>query len=156
MWASFNREKILVLGGKLMYPLLLVYIILTAAEVQGLLTAPRDLTFQEMVRGGTPVFNIYMLKALVFCFFLLIFFYKLRDREMPILEVLGHYSFGVFFVHYVLISATRKVIESMGVVFDFNLITYVIYFTFILMSSILTVYLVKRVSGRWSRYLIGS
>jgi probable poly-beta-1,6-N-acetyl-D-glucosamine export protein len=156
MWASYNREKILSLGAKVTYPLLAIYIILTIAEARGVLTLSRAFTFQDLMRGGSVVFNVYMFKALVLCFLLLIVFHKLQDREMPLLEVLGHYSFGVFFVHYILISVTRKIIESMGIVFDFNMITYLIYFLFILMSSILTVYLVKRVSGRWSRYLIGS
>jgi peptidoglycan/LPS O-acetylase OafA/YrhL len=156
MWASYNKERILSLGGKMMYPLLIIYLLLTFAEANGFLTLSRDITFQQMLNSGSLLFNIYMFKALVLCLFLLILFYKFRNREMPILEVLGHYSFGVFFVHYILISVTRKIIEAAGVQFDFSLITYLIYFTFILMSSILTVYLVKKFTGRYSRYLIGS
>jgi probable poly-beta-1,6-N-acetyl-D-glucosamine export protein len=156
MWASYNKERILGMGDKLMYMLLAIYIALTIAEATGSLSLSRELTFQQMIQNGQPVFNVYMFKALVLCFFLVLLFYKMRDRETPLLEVLGHYSFGVFFVHYILIGVTRKIIESMGVVIDFNLITYLIYFTFVLMSSILTVYLVKRVSGKYSRYLIGS
>jgi peptidoglycan/LPS O-acetylase OafA/YrhL len=86
----------------------------------------------------------------------LIAFYKLRDRSMPLLEILGHYSFGVFFVHYLLIGISRKIIEIAGFKIDFSLITYVIFFMFVLMLSIVTVWLVKRMTGRYSRYLIGS
>lgn len=156
MWASYNKERILVLGDKLMYPLLIIYLVLTFAEAGGYLSLSRDMTFQQMVNSGSLIFNVYMFKALILCIFLVLLFYKLGNREMPILEVLGHYSFGVFFVHYILISVTRKIIEATGVVINFSLITYLIYFTFILMSSILTVYLVKKFAGRYSRYLIGS
>jgi hypothetical protein len=156
MWASFNKERILALGWKLLTPLLLIYGTLTILDLTRAMTSvARELTFEDVL-SGQIVFNIYMFKAVVLCFSLLIIFYMLRDREMPLLEILGHYSFGVFFVHYILISATRKVVEVMDVKIDFSLITYLIYFIFILMLSIITVYLVKKMTGRYSRYLIGS
>jgi peptidoglycan/LPS O-acetylase OafA/YrhL len=75
---------------------------------------------------------------------------------MPLLEILGHYSFGVFFVHYILIGVSRKMIEMAGFTIDFSLITYVTFFICMLMLSIVTVRLVKKITGRYSRYLIGS
>jgi probable poly-beta-1,6-N-acetyl-D-glucosamine export protein len=157
MWASFNKERILALGWKLLGPLLAVYTVLTALDLAGLLPLlPREFTFEQVLSTGSLVFNIYMFKAIVLCFSLLLIFYKLREREMPLLEILGHYSFGVFFVHYVLISVSRKALEAMNITIDFSIVTYLIYFVFVLMLSIMTVYLVKRVTGRYSRYLIGS
>jgi peptidoglycan/LPS O-acetylase OafA/YrhL len=157
MWASFNKERILALGWKLLAPLLIVYGTLTVLDLTGILSAvPREITFQQILYNGQLVFNVYMFKAVVLCFSLLMIFYMLRSREMPLLEVLGHYSFGVFFVHYVLISISRKALEVMGVTINFSIITYLIYFTFVLMTSIVIVYLIKRLSGRYSRYLIGS
>jgi hypothetical protein len=156
MWASFNKERILSLGWKLLTPLLIIYGTLTVLDLAGTLpAAPRKITF-EQVTNGLVVFNVYMFKAVVLCFLLLMIFYMLRNREMPLLEILGHYSFGVFFVHYMLISVSRKILEAMGVRLDFSIITYLIYFTFILMTSIMTVYFIKKLSGRYSRYLIGS
>lgn len=156
MWASYNKERIMALGWKLLAPLIVVYLILTAFDLNGNFLHLREMSFQNVIYDGMIVFNIYMLKALILTFILLLTFYKLRDRQMPLLEVLGHYSFGVFFVHYLLISVSRKIIELSGVTIDFSLITYLIFFIFILMLSIITVYLVKRVAGRYSRYLIGS
>lgn len=156
MWASYNKERILALGWKLTGPLLLLYFFLTVMDVTNNLHLSREITFEQVIATQSFVFNIYMLKALILCFSLLMIFYMLRDRRMPLLEVLGHYSFGVFFTHYLLFSVSRKVIEKMGFVIDFNLITYLSFFVFILMLSIVTVYLVKKVSGRYSRYLIGS
>lgn len=157
MWASFNKERILGYGWKLLVPLLMVYGTLTVLDLAGAInTLPRQMTFEQVLAHGPTVFNIYMFKAVVLCFALLLIFYMLRDREMQLLEVLGHYSFGVFFVHYILIGLSRKALDVMGVTIDFSLTTYLIYFVFILMMSIITVYLVKRITGRYSRYLIGS
>jgi probable poly-beta-1,6-N-acetyl-D-glucosamine export protein len=156
MWASFNKERILALGWKLLTPLLVLYITLTVFDLNGSFMEVRRMHFENVLHDGAVVFNFYMLKALTLTFILLLVFYKLRDRQMPLLEILGHYSFGVFFIHYVLISVSRKLIESMGYTLDFSLITYTIFFVFVLMLSIVTVYLVKKVTGRYSRYLIGS
>lgn len=157
MWASFNKERIPALGWKLLGPLLLVYTTLTILDLAGINSAlPREMTFEEVLYEGRIVFNIYMFKAVVLCFSLLMIFHQLRNREMPLLEVLGHYSFGVFFVHYILISVSRKAFEVMGITIDFSVTTYLIFFVVVLMLSIVTVYLVKRLTGRYSRYLIGS
>lgn len=156
MWASYNKERILNLGWKLLAPLCLLYAVLTVYDLQGAFTAQREMHFETVLENGVVLFNVYMLKALTLTFILLLTFHKLRERQMPLLEVLGHYSFGVFFVHYILISVSRKVIEVAGYTIDFTLITYVIFFVFVLMLSIVTVYLVKRLTGRYSRYLIGS
>jgi peptidoglycan/LPS O-acetylase OafA/YrhL len=156
MWASFHKERILGLGWKLLAPLTFVYLILTFLDLNGSLITVREMHFETVISERILLFNFYMLKALVLTFMLLLIFHKLRDRSMPLLEILGHYSFGVFFVHYILIGISRKVIEMMGFTIDFSLITYVIFFVFVLMLSIVTVRLVKKLTGRYSRYLIGS
>lgn len=156
MWASFNRDKILSYGWRLGIPLLLIYLTITLFDLTGQLTLSRSMSFEKVIDDQVLVFNIYMFKAIVLCIFLLITFYKLRDLEMPILEVLGHYSFGVFFVHYILIAILRKTIEALNVTIDFSLTSWLIYFVLVLMISILAVYAVKKLTGRYSRYLIGS
>lgn len=156
MWASYNKERILALGWKLLAPLCILYAVLTFFDLNGSLTAVREMHFETVLKNRMLFFNFYMLKALTLTMILLLTFYKLRDRSMPLLEILGHYSFGVFFIHYLLIGVARKIIEIAGIKIDFSLITYLMFFIFILMISILAVRLVKRVTGRYSRYLIGS
>lgn len=156
MWASYNKERILALGWKLLAPLCVLFGILTYLDLNGNLTQVREMHFETIVNERILLFNFYMLKALTLTFMLLIIFYKLRDRSMPLLEVLGHYSFGVFFVHYILIGIGRKLIEKSGITIDFSFASYLIFFIAVLMLSILTVRLVKKFTGRYSRYLIGS
>ncbi len=155
MCASYYKDKILSDDPKIFYVLLTAYLGMCLAEIAGWITTPRDITFEDVL-SGTVVFNVYLLKALILCFMWLAFFYRLRERHLPALELLGTYSFGLFFVHYLFISVTRKLFEVNNMPFDFSLLTYLIYFLIILMTSIVAVYFVKRLTGRYSRYLIGS
>lgn len=156
MCASYYKNKILSDDPRVFYILLAVYLGLCMAELGGWITTPRNISFEDVLYNGKLVFNVYLYKALILCFLWLTFFYRLRERNLPALELLGSYSFGLFFVHYFFISITREVFELKGIPFDFSLLTYLIYFLVILMASVLAVYAVKKVTGRYSRYLIGS
>lgn len=155
MWASRYKEQILSDRGPVIYILLGAYLGLCMAELIGWIDVPRTTTFEDVL-SGVIVFNVYLFKALILCFFWLMFFYRIRERSIPMLEILGNYSFGLFFVHYFFISISRTVFEQGGIMFDFSLLSYMIYFLLILIAAIVTVYLVKRLTGRYSRYLIGS
>lgn len=156
MWASYFKDKILSDDSTLMYTLLAIYLALCAGELTGWITTPRNTTFENVLAGESFIFNIYLLKALILCFFWTAFFYRLRQKNIPFLELLGDYSFGLFFVHYFFISISRKLFEMNGITFDFSLLTYLMYFLIVLMASTVTVYFIKRLTGRYSRYLIGS
>lgn len=155
MFASYYKNKFLSDDPKLLYLLLFIYMGMCVAELAGWITTPRRTSFEDVL-GGTLIFNVYLLKTLVLCFLWLTFFYRLRERKMPALELLGSYSFGLFFIHYFFISISRKIFEIRGIPFDFSLLTYLMYFLFVLIVSLITVYVVKRVTGKYSRYLIGS
>ncbi len=155
MWASRYRNQILSGKGPIPHILLIIYLGLCAGELAGWITTSRGITFEDVL-SGTIVFNVYLFKAMVLCFFWLIFFYRLREESLPMLSLLGSYSFGLFFVHYFFISISRKVFELGSMTFDFSLLTYLIYFLLILIAGVMTVYCVKKITGRYSRYLIGS
>lgn len=155
MFASFFKDEILSDRPALFYVLLILYLALCAAELAGWIRTSRHISFEEVL-AGTVVFNIYLVKALILCFLWLTFFYRLRERSIPTLELFGTYSFGLFFVHYFFISISRRIFEMKGYFFDFSLLTYLIYFMIILILSVIMVYFVKRITGRYSRYLIGS
>jgi len=155
MCASYFKDQILTDSPKLFYILLTTYLAMSVSEIAGWTTTPRDVTFEDVLEGSI-IFNVYLLKALLLCLMWLTFFYRLREKNIPVLELLGNYSFGLFFVHYLFISVSRRLLELSSVTFDFSILTYVFYFLLILTVSILAVYWVKRTTGRYSRYLIGS
>lgn len=156
MWASFNKEKILAGGKPLLYILISIYLILTVLDIFGYITLSRELSFEDVVNNGVIIFNIYIFKAVVLCFMLMMILYQFRDKQLAILELLGNYSFGIFFIHYVFLSVSRKILLEMNITIDFSIPVYLAYFLFILMASIGTVYVVKKYTGNYSRYLIGS
>lgn len=156
MFASYYKNKILKDDNVLLFILLGVYLAVCAGELTGLITLSRDTSFEDVLYGGVTAFNIYMFKALVLCFLWMVFFYRIRNARLPTLELFANYSFGLFFVHYLFISVSRKLFERNGLTFDFSAMTYLLYFAAILLVSVGAVYVVKRFTGGYSRYLIGS
>jgi surface polysaccharide O-acyltransferase-like enzyme len=156
MWASFNKEKILAHSKNLLYIFATTYLAITVLDLAGYITLPRDISFEDVLNDGLLTFNIYIFKAVVLCFMLMLLLYQLSDRQLPALHLLGTYSFGIFFVHYVFISITRRIAEAMDVTINFSASVYIAYFLFVLLSAVCTVYIVKKLTGSKSRYLIGS
>jgi surface polysaccharide O-acyltransferase-like enzyme len=156
MWTSYNKEKILNLGNKLFLPLVFFYITITTLEVTGIITLTKRLSFEQVWSEGLVLFNVYVFKAVVLCFVLLFLFYKLGDRKITWLHVLGEYSFGIYFIHYYFISLFRAIVEMMNFDFRLTTITFLGFYLMVILSSILTVYLIKKLTNSSSRYLIGS
>lgn len=155
MWASHYKDRILSGKTTIIYALLAVYLLLCVGELTGVITTSRNITFEDVL-AGTIVFNVYLFKALILCFLWLEFFFRMQERSMPLLELLGSYSFGLFFVHYFFISLSREIFEYNGITLDFSLATYLVYFVIITGVSVAAVFIVKRITGKYSRYVIGS
>lgn len=155
MFTSYFKDKILTDNPRPFAVLLSIYLIMCFAEIAGWITTPRNITFEDVL-AGEVVFNVYLFKSVILCYMWLTFFYRLRERQMPVLDRLGSYSFGLFFVHYLFISLSRRFFEWNDIPFDFSIVSYLLYFVVILGLSIGAVYGVKKVTGAYSRYLIGS
>jgi peptidoglycan/LPS O-acetylase OafA/YrhL len=156
MWASYFKEKILSDDPRPFYVLLIIYLGMCIIELMGWITLPRHVSFEDVLSERSLLFNFYLLKTLILCFLWLTLFYRLRDKQYPTLELLGSYSFGLFFVHYFYISISRRIFEYYHIPFNFSILTYLIYFILIMSASVLTVYLIKKFTGNYSRHLIGS
>jgi probable poly-beta-1,6-N-acetyl-D-glucosamine export protein len=156
MWTSFNRTKILAAGDWLLYLLIFVYAAMAISNLTGWLPLAERISFEEILTNRLLIFNLDMLKALLLCFLLMLLLYKFRERRVLFLEVLGEYSFGIFFVHCIFIYSTRKIWVDVFGPMDFSLLSFLIYFSFILLISTVTVYFIKKMTGRYSRILIGS
>jgi peptidoglycan/LPS O-acetylase OafA/YrhL len=75
---------------------------------------------------------------------------------MPWLDLLGQYSFGIYFVHFIFITISMEVFQRLRYTLDFSVITFLIYYVFIMLASVGSVFLLKKLTGNYSRYLIGS
>ena len=156
MWTSFNREKIMAWARPLLYFLLIIYTILFISGITGWIPVSEKLSFEEILRERLLVFNVDILKSITLLFIVMLLLYEFRNTKMGFLEILGEYSFGIFFVHCVFIYASRKILTSFFGPIDFSLLTYFTFFAFVLLTSTATVYFIKKLTGRYSRNLIGS
>lgn len=156
MWTSYNRKRILQAGNKLLIPLIAFYVAITIALLTALIPTPDKISFEDLIADPRLVFNIDLLKALTLCYIALIALHKYSHRKMLFLEVLGEYSFGIFFVHCILIYLSQNVWTRLVGPLEYSLLSFLLYLCFILVASIASVYIVKRTAGRYSRILIGS
>lgn len=156
MFAAYYRERILEHRRIILILSAIVYFGITIVDVTELVAFSRHLRFQDVIYDGVIAFNWYALKVFALCFLLLVVMYELRHKQMPLIDMLGNYSFGIFFVHYAFISLSGKIVEISKVSIDFSLPVFIISYLFILLASTITVYFVKRFTGKYSRYLIGS
>ena len=156
MWTSFNRQKILASGKAVLLSLIFLYLAISVGDIAGWLPPRERLSFEYILSDRLLLFNIDLLKAVLLCFILMILFYRYRQKSFPFLEILGEYSFGIFFVHCLFIYGTNRLWESIFGPMEFSMVSFTIYFAYILVVSIVTVFFVKKITGRYSRILIGS
>jgi peptidoglycan/LPS O-acetylase OafA/YrhL len=156
MWASYSKEKILAKEGWLLYILLIAYAIVYVSILEGWVGTPDKVSFEHIIQDRLLVFNVYMLQAVLLCFTLMLVFHKFKDIKMPFLEMLGEYSFGIFFVHCPVIFGFRRIWIAIFGPLDFSLLTFVIYFGIVILASTASIFFIKKLTGRYSRNLIGS
>lgn len=154
MFVSRYHEQFFAAAKRLLVPAVLCYLAISYMDVRGWLIP--DITFEQVLTEGVIVFNFYFLRAMLLCMICVTLFYIYRDKRLPLFDLLGHYSFGIFFIHFIVIAMTRNVLSVMRVDVDFTLITFLLYFSCMTLLSTAAVYFIKRLTGSYSKILIGS
>jgi probable poly-beta-1,6-N-acetyl-D-glucosamine export protein len=156
MWASYNKERFFSMDLRYFWILTAIYVLLFTLDMSNTFAIAKGVTFEQVLNGQVFIFNFYLFRTVLLCFMMAMLFYKIQFIHLPFLEVLAEYSFGLYFVHFLLIVATRKALQLIDVKIDFNVLTFVLLYLFIIGISTAVVYLVKRLTGRYSRSFIGS
>jgi probable poly-beta-1,6-N-acetyl-D-glucosamine export protein len=154
MFVSRYHDRFFAIARPFLPLMVITYFGISYMDINDMLVP--DITFEQVFTDGVIIFNLYFLRAFMLCFISVTIFHMLKKRTFTVFELLGHYSFGIFFLHFIIIAITRNVLSAMHIVVDFSLITFLLYFTFVTVVSTLGVYAIKRVSGSYSRNLIGS
>jgi peptidoglycan/LPS O-acetylase OafA/YrhL len=152
MWAAHHHHRIVNLKSGVLWALIFAYLLITVLELSGNISVAKQLTWQAIWETRQWILNIYVFKAILLCFILLITFYKIRDWKSSLLNSMAAYSFGIYFIHYYFISLYREVASPL----TFNFIGFVVYFILLLTLSWLAIYVIKKITGPYSRYLTGS
>ncbi len=102
-------------------------------------------------------FNYNKMKMVLFTVFALATFYNFNHVKIPVLKLLGDYSFGIFFVHLYVIQVFRLLDRARYIpISPPNLFTFAIYFLVVVLITVMIVKVVKLIFKDYSRYVIGS
>jgi probable poly-beta-1,6-N-acetyl-D-glucosamine export protein len=102
-------------------------------------------------------FNYNKLKMVLFTVLALSGFYMLNHVRLPLLKLLGDYSFGIFFVHLYVIQVFRLLDRARYLpISPPNLLTFFAYYCVVVLLTVMIVRLVRLSFRDYSRYVIGS
>jgi probable poly-beta-1,6-N-acetyl-D-glucosamine export protein len=87
----------------------------------------------------------------------LLTFYMWNHIKIPVLKLLGDYSFGIFFVHLYVIQVFRLLDRARYVpISPPSLFTFFLYFGVVMLLTVMIVKMVRLSFKDYSRYVIGS
>jgi peptidoglycan/LPS O-acetylase OafA/YrhL len=132
------------------------YLIIFYLEMSHLVEVQHLHFFESVPHYFTSQFNWGKLKEMMLAILLLTLFYRLRDKNFSYLAWLGAFSFGIYFVHIYFINVVEKLLNLFHISRLQNGIGYLAFTAFIISTSALTVYLIKKAFKEKSRLLIGS
>ena len=134
----------------------LIYAALFYVEFTGIVEAPYLNNFLDAQTMPLIAFNINKLKQFILCIVLLLIFSKYKNRDFSVLNKLGDYSFGIYFIHMYVIIIFKKVAENYIPEYKTNVLSFLIFWFLMIVISGLGVHLVKKITKSYSRYFIGS
>lgn len=156
MCASRYREVVEKLTLLQLAPLIAVYLLIFALEMNGTLAIGKTYGFNENARENSYLFNFGKLKMTLLCIILVSIFSRRGPKPIPWLQLMASYSFGIYFIHLYVLRASEKLVVVTTDGFLFNTVSFLIYVAVITATSLGVVHVVKLVTGKASRYFIGS
>lgn len=156
MWVSKNREQILFMSNYFFIGLLCSYLIIFYLEMTNAIFVEHLSFFQPTHHYFTAHFNWSKLKEMMLAIILLTVFFKLRNRDLSHLALLGSYSFGIYFVHIYFTNLTEYLIRYFKISSVQNGLGFLMFTAITVGISTITVYAVKKIFRDRSRLLIGS
>lgn len=156
MWASYHKDKLITMNNTILISLTLFYLIVLSLEVSQLIHPQHLNFFEDKPHYFTTIFNLSKLKEITLAIILLVGFYRLQEKKIEWLTVLGNLSFGIYFVHIYFINATERIMDFLNLSRLQNGVGYLVFTAGIIALSVTAVWLVKKLFKNRSRLLIGS
>lgn len=156
IWVYRFKEYILPYAKQVALIFVLVYISISVAEML------EWVDFNETIGLRDAKYTIYRFnwnkfKMHFFAIGVLCLFYVWNHVKLPILKLMGDYSFGIFFVHLYVIQVFRLLDKGKYLpISPPNLFTFLIYFIVVVLLTIGIVKMIKLIFKDNSRYIIGS
>ena len=143
MFASVHHDQMLDLVKRFQW-LLLAFIV--------------GLIFVNMVSTGYEQYVQYTLKVAM-CPLLLFYFYRAEKVVDGRLDYLGHVSFGIFFIHAYVLPAIKIIYLKASGLSTFpegDILSYGSLTVSVTLGCMLVIYLSQKITGRYSRMLLGA
>lgn len=156
MAVSHYKESILTLPYSFFMALIVAYLTLGSLEVLDILHVNKLSSFVDAKNDIYFGFNYPKLRASMLSLVLLKLFYEVKPGQFKVLQPLGEYSFGIYFLHLYFIIGINILTQKFLPDFHLNTWYYLGLVAFVTLASILSSMLMRRVFGKNSRYIIGS
>jgi len=117
-----------------------------------------SLTALEFVFFNFKVFDLNYLQKITMCLFFLGVFFKFNSKlNSKFIGIIANTSFGVFFIHSYILTAGKELYKYfLGGPPVGNIFMYFLVISSLLLVCVWITLIIKKVSGQYSRYLVGS
>lgn len=155
MFVSYNKDLLFKNQWWFFIMFTLLYICIIILELKGILITPRLEGFNNK-NLNYFIFDPAKLRFSLLAVVLTLLFHSATNIKLKFLQLLGDYSFGIYFIHLFFIIIFQKAIAYYNVTLTPNFISFLIVLLFSLLSSFLFVWVIKIIFRSKSRYIIGS
>jgi probable poly-beta-1,6-N-acetyl-D-glucosamine export protein len=133
-----------------------LYVFISVAEMLEWLPFNETIGLRD-VKYTIYRFNWNKMKMHLFAVAALLLFHVFNHVRIPLLKLMGDYSFGIFFVHLYVIQVFRLLDRARYLpISPPNILTFAIYFAVVMLLTVMIVRVVKLSFRDYSRYVIGS
>ncbi len=101
--------------------------------------------------------DLMIIQKILLCLFFMVFLNRFENYKLRFFEIIASNSFGIFFIHGIVITVISLIKEKLD--FSFTPNSFIIYFivaSIVFLLSLIVTFIVKRIFPKYSRYLIGS
>ncbi len=157
MYASARIELFTSLKKHWLIILSAAYLILFALEVAGVLPVSHYYDSNATNTGIISIINFSKIKLIILTtLFFYLFYHRLNNRN-KLLNIMADCSFGIYFVHLYLIKVGVMASAKVGLdITNMNSMSFVLFAIIAIIASVILVQIIKKIFGRWSRYVVGS
>jgi hypothetical protein len=102
-------------------------------------------------------FDLMIIQKIALCFAFMTWLGRYENNKNKFMNLISENSFGIFFIHPILLILVEKIKRTMDFKFPINnFLIYIVFSTLIFSLSLLITILIKRAFPTKSRYIIGS
>ena len=101
--------------------------------------------------------DLMIIQKILLCLFFMIFLNRFETYKIKFLEIIAENSFGIFFIHGIIITFITLFKEKLDFSFTSNsFMMYCMVASLVFFISLITTLFIKRIFPNYSRYLVGS